>query len=142
MLFLLSVVVSEAQVLHYYPHPIQDVTPHIYSKFIMGVCIEQEGRLLFGQLSVKLGVIPIRAGNSVFAAVMQQANLSNGSQIEADNWELVSQAIEEPMDDQEPPCDVAGGPLWHSLDSQDNWKALTIFHNYQLLSFLEGQEQI
>jgi len=39
------------------------------------------------------------------------------------------------MDDQEPPCDVAGGPLWHSLDSQDNWKTLTNFHCYQLLSF-------
>jgi len=60
------------------------------------------------------------------AAAQHQANLfpliSYGSQIEAANWELGSQAIKEPMDDQEPPCDEAGGPLWHSLDLQDNWK--------------------
>jgi len=59
--------------------------------------------------------------------------ISFGSQIEADNQELASQAIEEPMDDQEPPCDMAGGPLWHSLDSQHNCKTLTNFHYYQLL---------
>jgi len=64
------------------------------------------------------------------------------SQIEADNWELASQAIAEPMDDQEPPCDAAGGLLWHSLDSQDNWKTLTIFYHYQLLSFFEDLQPL
>jgi len=57
----------------------------------------------------------------------QQANLfaliSYWSQIEADSWELGSQAIEKPMDDQEPPCDVAGGPLWHSLYCEGHLEA-------------------
>jgi len=46
------------------------------------------------------------------------------------------------MGDQEPPCDVAGGPLWRSLDSQDNRKTLTIFHCYQLLCIFEDLQPL
>lgn len=71
------------------------------------------------------------------AAAQQQANLSTliayGSQIKARNLELAAQNLEEPLDDLEPPCDVTGGPLWHSLDSQDNWPTLMNFHRYELL---------
>lgn len=105
---------------------------------------KRERNLKSGPATVKSRAVKrIQAGNSVFGVVIQlplqthsnsprtsmtataqqQANLftliSYGGQIDANNQELVSQPFEESMDDHEPPCDVAGGSLWCSLDLQD-----------------------